>query len=130
MFSWSTVSVRTRLHRLHPKRRCATHSPNPARSTVRPLTFALLISTHPNHQFVDTLLMQLTGGFEIGYHGPHRYLRSPNLPSTLAHLEVVDNQLWHEGPTAVLWAHFLSPLPAILLLCNGRSSRNRTAQGR
>ena len=71
-----------------------THSNPPC--TLRPLHFARLLSNHPNPQFVDTLLTHIKRGFDIGYQGPHSYIRSPNLPSALDHPDVVDDYLAQE----------------------------------
>lgn len=88
-------------------------APPPAHKTnlhkLRPLTFARFLTHHPNAQFVTTLIRQLTEGFDIGYQGPHRDLRSPNLPSAFKHPEVIDHYIAHECAQGRMAGPFVDP---------------------
>ena len=79
-------------------------APNPLPSTLRPLIFARLLQHHPNHQFTVTLLTHLTH-----YQGPHRDLRTHNLPFAYEHPEAIDEYLQHEGKHGRIAGPFQEP---------------------
>ena len=87
-------------------------------SAPRPLILARYLQHHPNRQFVSTLLSHLTHGFDIGYQGPHRHMRAPNLPSASAHPEVIDEYLRSECAAGRMAGPFSNP-PFTPFHCSG-----------
>ena len=93
-------------------------APSHLPSALRPLSFARYLHPHPHTQFVATLITSLTSGFDIGYHGPHRDIRSPNLPSAYEHLTVVDTYLSSECAAGRMAGPFRDP-PFTPFHCSG-----------
>jgi hypothetical protein len=61
-------------------------------SPLKPAMCELLLSEHPDRQFVDYLIRGLHGGFRIGCRVTARDLQSVsvNMPSAILHPEVID----------------------------------------
>ena len=93
-------------------------APSHLPSALRPLSFARFLHPHPHTQFVATLITSLTSGFDIGYHGPHRDIRSPNLPSAYEHPTVVDTYLSRECAAGRMAGPFRDP-PFTPFHCSG-----------
>ena len=87
-------------------------------SPPRPLTFARYLHHHPNRQYVHTLLTHLTSGFDIGYQGPHRTVRAPNLPSAYEHPDVIDAYIHTECSAGRMAGPFPRP-PSLPFHCSG-----------
>lgn len=84
-------------------------APSNPSTSIRPLLLARYLQYHPNHQYVSTLLSHLTYGFDIGYQGPQRDVRAPNLSSASVHPEVIDNHLSKECGAGRMAGPFTTP---------------------
>ena len=109
MFSRPTLPICPHLHHM---RRSALQAELPNHPTYlqpydRSLLRDLCIHTH-THNLLP-LITSLTSGFDIGYHGPHRDIRSPNLPSAYEHLTVVDTYLSSECAAGRMAGPFRDP---------------------
>ena len=78
-------------------------------TTIRPLLLARLLHDHFNTQFVSTLITRLCHGFDLGYQGPHRGIRSPNLPFAAAHPQEVSDCLQKECAVGCMASPFSQP---------------------
>ena len=72
----------------------------------------------PSPQFVDTLLIHLTTGFDIEYQGPHLDLPAPNLTSASQHPSAIDNYLHSECKQGRMAGPFNEP-PFSPFHCSG-----------
>ena len=78
-------------------------------SSLRPLLFARYLQAHPNKQYVHTLLTHIQSGFDIGYQGPHRDIRAPNLPSAYTRPGVIDAYIAAECSAGRMAGPFPAP---------------------
>ena len=72
------------------------------------------LMNHPDHQFASDLVHDLQFGCRIGYQGPCHHRITPNLKSTLLHLDAVTEALSKEVSRGHTTGPFSSlPLPTL-----------------
>ena len=76
---------------------------------LRPLEFERELRTHPDKDFVDQLVHNLTLGCNIGYQGPQFPYTARNLQSAWISPEVVDNTIHSEKQAGRLEGPFPTP---------------------
>ena len=76
---------------------------------LRPLVFERELASHPDHNFVSSIVQGITLGVKIGYTGPQCTLICSNLPSAHLNPQVIEDTLRRECEAGRMAGPFAEP---------------------